>query len=97
MKSFRIFEGTGTFCIWRPLLKVNFLIKCLTLLIFYYITRHVKKIKDSEIVPMNNQHLAGHEDTLFAVPEKCHILREGEGSELPLKEIIRKVANEFSY
>lgn len=48
-------------------------------------------LKDSEIVPMDNFLLKGHDETLFNVPEKCHILREGEGTKLPLKEIISRL------
>jgi len=48
-------------------------------------------LKDSEIVPVDNFLLKGHDETLFNVPEKCHILREGEGAKLPLKEIISRL------
>jgi len=51
-----------------------------------------ENLQDSEIVPLNNPALAGQEDTLFTVPEKCHILREGE-TQLPLKEIINRLEN----
>ena len=54
-----------------------------------------ENMTDSEIVPLNNPALAGQEDTLFTVPEKCHILRDGE-TQLPLKEIINRLENAWS-
>ena len=52
-------------------------------------------MKDTEIVPSDNSALIGQENTLFNVPEKCYILREGE-SQLPLKEIISRLEQAWS-
>merc|ERR1712106_407781 len=52
-------------------------------------------MQDSEIVPLDNPALASHEDTIFTVPEKCYILRDGE-TKLPLKEIVSRLEAAWS-